>query len=94
MRDKGSKEAGNEIIEPRFPAGGSLNPDWVAWLMGWPIGWESLEPITELQWFDWQEEPDIPRVANSVKNRVDRLKCLGNGQVPACAALAWKILSR
>ena len=28
--------------------GGSLNPDWVAWLMGWPIRWESLEPITEL----------------------------------------------
>lgn len=22
---------------------GQLNPDWVCWLMGWPIGWESLE---------------------------------------------------
>jgi hypothetical protein len=20
-------------------AGGALNPDWVEWLMGWPIGW-------------------------------------------------------
>jgi hypothetical protein len=25
--------------------------------------------------------------------RVDRLRCLGNGQVPAVAALAWRILS-
>ena len=27
-------------------------------------------------------EPDIPRVATGVKNRVDRLKCLGNAVVP------------
>jgi hypothetical protein len=24
---------------------GSLNPQWVAWLMGWPIEWTSLEPL-------------------------------------------------
>jgi hypothetical protein len=24
-------------------AGGSLNPTWVAWLMGWPIGWTDLD---------------------------------------------------
>jgi hypothetical protein len=28
-----------------------------------------------------------------VAARVDRLKALGNGQVPLCAATAWKILS-
>lgn len=22
-----------------------LNPDWVEWLMGWPIGWTSLDPL-------------------------------------------------
>jgi len=22
-----------------------LNPSWVEWLMGWPIGWTSLEPM-------------------------------------------------
>jgi hypothetical protein len=27
-------------------------------------------------------------------NRVDRLRCIGNGQVPAVAALAWKILTK
>jgi hypothetical protein len=29
-----------------------------------------------------------------VANRVDRLKTIGNGQVPLCAATAWKILSK
>ena len=34
-----------------------------------------------------------PRVANGIKSRVDRLKAIGNGQVPSVAALAWRILS-
>jgi hypothetical protein len=28
-----------------------------------------------------------------VAARVDRLKAIGNGQVPLCAATAWRILS-
>lgn len=34
-----------------------LNPDWVEWLMGWPIGWTSLEPLN-LQpiWHECPEE--------------------------------------
>jgi hypothetical protein len=28
-----------------------------------------------------------------VAARVDRLKAIGNGQVPLCAATAWKILN-
>jgi hypothetical protein len=24
--------------------GGSLNPTWVEWLMGWPLGWTDLKP--------------------------------------------------
>jgi hypothetical protein len=24
--------------------GGKLNPTWVAWLMGWPLGWTNLKP--------------------------------------------------
>ena len=26
-------------------AGGSLNPTWVEWLMGWPLGWTDLNPL-------------------------------------------------
>ena len=26
-------------------AGGKLNPVWVEWLMGWPLGWTDLKPL-------------------------------------------------
>ena len=41
----------------------------------------------------WQTEPDVGRVADGVASRVDRLKAIGNGQVPLCAATAWRLLS-
>ena len=41
----------------------------------------------------WHTEPNVGRVAHGVANRVDRLKALGNGQVPLVAATAWKLLS-
>jgi len=76
---------------------GSLSPDWVSWLMGLPIGWTSLEPLAQEdydEWFQaqrdgtwWQEERGLPRVATGIKDRVNRLKCLGNGIVPASLAL-------
>jgi len=152
---------------------GQLNPDWVEWLMGWPIGWSSLDPIKELIWLDWSVDPAdvesdgvwatpnasarsgrnpntgsgeglyyqareaerkwptpiqgdahlssnpevaqrrldegkitlsrdvqcdsqsqgiIPRVAVGIKDRVNRLKCIGNGQVSLCAKVAFEIL--
>ena len=40
----------------------------------------------------WAIEPNVGRVANGVASRVDRLKAIGNGQVPLCAATAWRIL--
>ena len=41
----------------------------------------------------WEVEPRMGRVANGVAARVDRLKAIGNGQVPLCAATAWRILN-
>jgi DNA (cytosine-5)-methyltransferase 1 len=38
----------------------------------------------------WQSEPNVGRVAHGVAARVDRLKAIGNGQVPAVAATAWE----
>jgi len=40
----------------------------------------------------WQTEPDVGRMADGVAAGVDRLKAIGNGQVPLCAATAWNIL--
>jgi len=73
---------------------GRLNPDWVEWLMGWPIGWSDLKPLTELRWLDpsIDPHPDIPRTTDVKTNRVSRLKAIGNGQVPLCAAKAWAFL--
>lgn len=83
-------------------AGGALNPRWVSWLMGWPIGWVSLEPLPSeafSEWLDgcatgawWDEEPDIARTVVGMKGRGAQLKALGNGQVPQCVALAWRVL--
>lgn len=36
----------------------------------------------------WSTEPRMGRVAYGMDNRVDRLRCIGNGQVPLCAATA------
>ena len=41
----------------------------------------------------WTVEPAVGRVANGVARRADRLKSIGNGQVPLCMAYAYEILS-
>jgi len=65
----------------------------------WQLGFAEQEHHTggiqvdgRRQW--WQAEPDVGRVADGVASRVDRLKALGNGQVPLCAATAWQILNK
>ncbi|MBR5889556.1 MAG: DNA cytosine methyltransferase, partial [Akkermansia sp.] len=40
----------------------------------------------------WRSEPGMGRVAHGLADRVDRLRALGNGQVPAVAATAFAIL--
>jgi DNA (cytosine-5)-methyltransferase 1 len=40
----------------------------------------------------WETEPNVGRVANGISARVDRLKAIGNAQVPAVAATAWELL--
>jgi DNA (cytosine-5)-methyltransferase 1 len=40
----------------------------------------------------WESEPDVGRMADGVAYRVDRLKSIGNGQVPSVAAYAWSHL--
>jgi len=42
----------------------------------------------------WASEPSVGRVVDGVAARMDRLKAIGNGQVPLCAATAWRILNQ
>ena len=39
--------------------GGSLNPTWVEWLMGWPLGWTALEPLEMDKFQQWCEQHGI-----------------------------------
>ncbi len=99
----GQKQA--DLADAVDKSGGQLNPMWVEWLMGWPLGWTDLKPLSKravdawlrktLSGTWWLVEPKIPRVVNGrkVKNRVGRLAALGNGQVPLCAAVAFRSLS-
>ena len=41
----------------------------------------------------WSAEPDVGRVAHGVAARVDRLHCIGNGQVPLVAAATFRGLA-
>jgi len=140
LAEEAKKQDGGAKTQPK----GQLNPDWVEWLMNWPIGWTSLEPMKEIIWLDWSVDPadkgtqkiwptpragdfagqsknvtikrikeggdimlsslikhtknyqsgSIPRVAVGVKDRVSRLKAIGNGQVSQVVATAWKILTK
>ena len=38
------------------------------------------------------DQPEPIRMVDGVASRVDRLKAIGNGQVPLCAAKAWNLL--
>lgn len=35
--------------------GGKLNPKWVEWLMGWPLGWTDLKPLETDKFRQWQQ---------------------------------------
>ena len=53
---------------------------------------EGLDRLKSEPWGgEWED--GTPRVAVGVPARVDRLKAIGNGQVPQCAAAAWRLLT-
>lgn len=82
----------------------TLNPDWVEPFMGWPLGWTRPEPLENLVWpaaaGEWpaphgpvQHDWEPPRETTDKRLRAKRLRALGNGWVPAAAALAFRLLS-
>ena len=64
------------------PVSSKAGSDWQA---------NIIEPIGSSDF--WAIEPNVGRVVDGLASRVDRLKAIGNGQVPLCAATAWRILS-
>jgi DNA (cytosine-5)-methyltransferase 1 len=52
----------------------------------------SVAPTTEgLEW--WRDDAQALGVHDGMADRVERMRALGNGQVPAVAAVAWEVLS-
>ena len=37
-------------------SGGQLNPTWVEWLMGWPLGWTDLKPLETDRFRQWRQQ--------------------------------------
>jgi DNA (cytosine-5)-methyltransferase 1 len=79
----------------------TIEPQWNRGLHG--VSWWEREPQETIQNIGKRGrqkdgfsdvDPELGRVANGVAHRVDRLKAIGNGQVPAVAAKAWQILTR
>lgn len=69
-----------------------LNPYWVEWYMGFPVGWTDLE-AEETETFDISIEPNISRTAK-VKKSKDRIKGLGNAIVPQVAIEIFKAIEK
>ena len=43
-----------------FESGGALNPTWVEWLMGWPLGWTDCQPLGMDKFQQWCALHGIP----------------------------------
>lgn len=39
-----------------YVIGGKLNPEFVEWMMGWPIGWTELKPLATDRFQEWLQQ--------------------------------------
>jgi hypothetical protein len=94
-----SEVAYENINTKKRQPGGYLNSDWVEWLMGYGKGYTDLndKDIKTLSSHSgFPDEPDVPRISykklstrldatQNQKDRISRLKSLGNSIVPQIA---------
>jgi hypothetical protein len=50
-------------VEAKALLGGQLNPPWVEWLMGWPIGWTDLKQSGTDRFQQWSDSHSKPSTA-------------------------------
>ena len=63
---------------------------------GWKCGgfWGIQECNKEWDTYSTFNQPEPIRMVDGIPNRVDRLKAIGNAQVPFCTATAWRVLTK
>lgn len=89
--ENGAKDCLPNAVQSR----GQLNADWVELLMGFPLHWTSMEedagPMRDDPWGEGWED-GVPRVIVGQKDRVNRLRCLGNAVLPQCAYFVGRMI--
>lgn len=75
---------------------GRLNPLWVEWMMGLPLGWTDPTVANKdlIPHPGWAAEPCPRTVGHNEPNRSKRIRALGNGLVPQAAAVALDMTSK
>jgi hypothetical protein len=58
VQDAKNNAGPSQMRRNTFPlnaaVGGALNPTWVEWLMGWPLGWTALDALATDRFRSWQ----------------------------------------
>lgn len=81
---KGTQLSLTTVIQgaPADQAGGPLNPEFVEWLMGWPVGWTDLQALATARFRRWW------RLHGMCCRRSTLSFCGGNGNTNAKEARA------
>lgn len=52
----GGRNLNDEAVLSTGLGVGQLNPTWVEWLMGWPMGWTDLKPLETAKFLEWRQQ--------------------------------------
>jgi hypothetical protein len=55
----GSSLAWEPRLLPEYSPGARLNPDWLEWLMGWPIAHTALLPLETAKFREWRQQHSV-----------------------------------
>lgn len=59
MNALGTEPLITEVAKAECLSDGRLNPEWVEWLMGWPVGWTALQPLETARFREWQQQHSL-----------------------------------
>jgi len=84
-----------DAIEQGQTSGMKLQPNFVEWMMKFPIGWTDLEQkqFLRIESKNWHEVATRFCNVSKVQNRCNRLQGLGNAIVPQIAFEIFKSIN-